>query len=41
MNKRLIDAFDIHQTIVLAFHLSEDALPSPGLVLCHAVPDAA
>jgi hypothetical protein len=25
MKKRLIDASDIHQTIVLAFHLSEDA----------------
>jgi hypothetical protein len=34
MKKKLIDAVDIHQTIVLAFHLFEDALSLPGLALC-------
>lgn len=31
MRKRLIGAFYIHQTIVLAFRLSEDGLPLPRL----------
>jgi hypothetical protein len=41
MKKKLIDAFDIHQAIVRAFHLSEDGLPMPRLILCHVVQSAA